>query len=70
MDDDFKKLIFPAVLKTDGFFEVYDGSKCYTTDKAGALKRVSQLMKSGRIINYYKDYRQVSPLGFFTDSRF
>lgn len=67
MEDDFKKLTFPAVLKTMGCYEVYDGSKCYTTDKVGALNRVSQLMKSGKRLNYYVDYQPVSPLGFFSE---
>ena len=68
MEDDFKKLKFPAVVRADGIYEVFDGSKCYTTDKVGALKRVSQLMKSGRRLNYYIDYQLVSPRGFFTAS--
>ena len=51
----------------NGCYEVYHSGKCYTTDKAGALKHVSRLMAKGVKFIYFYEDKEVSPLGYFTN---
>ena len=57
----------PRVIKYAECFEVYDGIHCYCTDKSGAIRRVSQLMKEGKFVEFYNGDTKVSSIGFFTN---
>lgn len=63
---DYKLLQLPAVNKlSSGDFEVYDGLKCHSTDKWGALNLVSRLMIKGCKFTYYYEYKQVPVENFW-----
>lgn len=68
MEDEFKNLKFPAVVKySSGDYVVYTGTRAISTDKCGAIKHVSQLIKNGRRLNYYNETSKVSPTGYFSE---
>ena len=50
---------------SSGDYIVYCDAKCYSTDKAGAIKRVTDLTLRGYSISFEYEERQVSPIGFF-----
>ena len=50
---------------SSGDYIVYCDAKCYSTDKVGAIKRVTDLtLKGYQILFEYEDH-QASPIGFF-----
>lgn len=52
---------------SSGDYIVYADAKCFSTDKAGAIKRATDLTLRGYSISFKYEEYQVSPIGFFDE---